>query len=133
MKQSFKEKVVEQIANNLYSIILETVIMLLIAGYAIYEIRDVKQDVTEKVNHSHEALASYSKEQSEKLSVVTDELSRTTELLASIVGITVDDFKENRSEIYKKVGEGSKAAFKDYLKAKFGNKDELEATSEDTQ
>lgn len=103
--------------------------MLLIAGYAIYEIRDVKQDVTQKVNESHHALATYSKEQSEKLSAVTDELKETTEFLAGVIGITVDDFRGNRGEIYQKVEEGGKAAFKDYLKAKFGNKEEPEPTS----
>jgi len=128
--QTFISKIVEQITSNLYSMILETVIMLLIAGYAIYEIREMRSEISDIVNASHEALAVFSKEQGVKLEAITEEITRTTSILAGAVGITVEDYKENRSEIYKKIQDGGKNALQDYLKAKFQSKPKEEPEEE---
>ena len=128
-KETFGASLARQLASNGYSILLETIIMAVIAAYAVMEIREVKRDVSDRIETSHHALMAYGKEQGDKLDLVTSELAQTTELLASVIGVTVEDFKANREEMYEQAKEGGKQAFRDYLREKFGGS-EAEPTKE---
>jgi len=129
-KESFGAAVCRQLASHGYSMLLETIIMLAIASYAIMEIRAVKRDVADKIETSHQAMMAYGREQGEKLDALTTELTRTTELLAGAIGVTVEDYQQNREEIYKQLKQGGNQAFKDYLKARFGSIQEPEVKAE---
>lgn len=126
-KESFGATAARQIASNGYSMLLETLVMLAIAAYAIVEIRAVKRDVSDKIAASHQAMMAYGKSQGEKLDALTTELTQTTELLAGAIGITLEDYRKNREVIYQQAKAGGKQAFRDYLKAKFGSETPVQA------
>lgn len=114
-KKSFLDTIKEQFLSNLYSIILEALIMLIIASYAVYEIKQTREDFKEKMDASYTALSSFSKSQAEKIDHLTDQVEKLNLILSQALDVAVDDIQENKDEYYNAIKDKSKNALNSWL------------------
>jgi len=118
--RSIASLIVLQISENLYSILLETIIMIIIASYAIYEIKQTKKDFAIKMDASYSALSDFSNSQAKKIDHLTDQVEKLNVILAGFLDVAAADVKENKEKYYEGVKTKSKKAVSSWLEKRRG-------------
>ena len=112
---TFFEKFKEQIARNIYSIVLETLIMLVICSYAIHKIEHTAQNVNTKIDAAYESLSDFSKKQGQTIDTMAGEIKLLTTVVCHTLQIPMEDFQDNKSRVYQILKEKGTQGFRDWL------------------
>lgn len=107
-----------QIAGNLYSILLETAVMIVLVGYAVYEIRDARREFSEKVSITHEAVSMFGAEQAKKIDRLTSEVEDLTLALSAALGVSAEEFQQKREGIVDSLQSGALDKMKAFVDSK---------------
>ena len=109
------EKIKEQIARNIYSMLLETIIMVIICSYAIQKINHIAENVNMKIDTAYESLSDFSKKQGQTIDTMAGEITVLTTAVCHTLEIPMEDFQDNKSQVYQILKEKGAQGFKAWL------------------
>ena len=92
--------------------------------YTISIINQTNKNLNDKIEKSYAAWAEFGNKQAKKIDDMTDEIKMTNKLFFETLGVTIEDFKSGRKEVYEKLKESGKDALLKYLKKKTSSSSE---------
>ena len=86
--------------------------------YTMALVKETNKNLNEKIDKTYLAWAEFGSTQSKKIDSMTEEIRLTNKLFFDTLGVTIDDFKSGRKEIYENLKKSGQDALMKYLKDK---------------